>query len=51
MLLILVVGHALNLALSMISSLVHPLRLVFVEYYKNSQYEGGGLGYKPFEKI
>jgi V/A-type H+-transporting ATPase subunit I len=51
MLLILFIGHALNIALSMISSLVHPLRLVYVEYYKNSEFGGGGKDYKPFKKI
>ena len=51
MLLILLIGHALNMGLGMISSLVHPLRLVFVEYYKNSEFEGGGVDYKPFKKI
>ena len=51
MLFILLVGHALNMGLGMISSLVHPLRLVFVEYYKNSEFEGGGVDYKPFKKI
>ncbi len=51
MLLILLVGHALNIGLSIISSLVHPLRLTYVEYYKNSEFEGGGLDYKPFKKI
>ena len=51
MLLILLFGHALNMGLGMISSLVHPLRLVFVEYYKNSEFEGGGIDYKPFKKI
>ncbi|MDH6304720.1 V/A-type H+-transporting ATPase subunit I [Parabacteroides sp. PF5-5] len=50
MLLILLVGHSLNFALCMISSLVHPLRLVFVEYFKNSEYEGGGKEYLPFKK-
>ncbi|MDR1381531.1 MAG: ATPase [Tannerella sp.] len=50
MLLILLVGHALNIGLSMIGSLVHPLRLVYVEYYKNSEFEGGGNDYKPFKK-
>jgi V/A-type H+-transporting ATPase subunit I len=50
MLLILLAGHALNIGLSMISSLVHPLRLVYVEYYKNSEFEGGGRDYKPFRK-
>ena len=51
MLLILLVGHALNIALCLIGSLVHPLRLIYVEYYKNSEFEGGGLDYKPFKKI
>jgi V/A-type H+-transporting ATPase subunit I len=51
MLLILFVGHALNIGLSLISSLVHPLRLIYVEYYKNSEFEGGGLDYKPFRKL
>jgi V/A-type H+-transporting ATPase subunit I len=51
MLLILLIGHALNIALSMISSLVHPLRLVYVEYYKNSGFEGGGKDYRPLKKL
>jgi len=51
MLLILLLGHGLNIGLGMISSLVHPLRLVFVEYYKNSEFEGGGITYNPFKKI
>ncbi|MDR0430858.1 MAG: ATPase [Tannerellaceae bacterium] len=50
MLLILLIGHSLNFALCMISSLVHPLRLVFVEYFKNAEYEGGGKEYLPFRK-
>ena len=50
MLLILLVGHALNFGLCMISSLVHPVRLVFVEYFKNSEFEGGGKKYLPFKK-
>ncbi len=50
MFLILIIGHSLNFALCMISSLVHPLRLVFVEYFKNSEYEGGGKEYLPFKK-
>lgn len=47
---ILLFGHSLNFGLCMISSLVHPLRLVFVEYYKNSEFEGGGKAYEPFKK-
>ena len=49
-LLILLVGHAINIGLCTISSLVHPLRLIFVEYYKNAEFEGGGKEYKPFKK-
>ncbi|MDO5524192.1 MAG: ATPase, partial [Bacteroidia bacterium] len=50
MLLILLVGHSINFGLCMISSLVHPMRLVFVEFYKNLEFTGGGVGYKPFRK-
>ena len=50
MLLILVAGHAINFGLCTISSLVHPLRLIFVEYYKNAEFEGGGKDYRPFKK-
>ena len=47
--LILLFGHSLNFGLSMISSLVHPLRLTFVEFYKNSEFEGGGKIFTPFK--
>ena len=46
----LLVGHAINIGLCTISSLVHPLRLIFVEYYKNAEFEGGGKEYRPFKK-
>ncbi|WP_025843081.1 V-type ATP synthase subunit I [Porphyromonas gingivicanis] len=46
---ILLFGHGLNFGLCMISSLVHPLRLTFVEFYKNAEFEGGGREYKPFK--
>lgn len=49
-LLILVFGHSLNFALCLISSVVHPMRLTFVEFYKNAGFEGGGKEYKPFAK-
>lgn len=42
--------HAMNLALSCLSSFVHPLRLTFVEFYKNAGFEGGGKAFKPFAK-
>lgn len=50
-LIILTLGHGLNMALAMISSLVHPMRLTFVEYYKNSEFEGGGKPYAPLRSI
>ncbi len=46
--LILVFGHTLNIAMSCLSAFVHPLRLTFVEYFKNSGYDGKGEAYKPF---
>lgn len=45
---ILLFGHGLNMGLAIISSLVHPLRLTFVEFYKNAEFEGGGREYSPF---
>lgn len=51
MLIILLLGHAINFGLCTISSLVHPLRLIFVEYYKNAEFEGGGKAYNPFRKV
>lgn len=47
----LVVGHAANLLLSGLSSFVHPLRLTFVEFYKNAGFEGGGRAYIPFKNV
>ena len=46
----LVLGHVLNLAMSALGAFVHPLRLSFVEYFKNAGYEGKGTLYKPFKK-
>ena len=48
--LIVVIGHALNFAMSCLGAFVHPLRLTFVEYFKNSGYEGKGLEYNPLTK-
>ena len=48
--LILVLGHVLNLAMSALGAFVHPLRLSFVEYFKNAGFEGKGILYKPFKK-
>ena len=48
--LLLLVGHGLNIALSCLGAFVHPLRLSFVEYFKNSGYQGRGIQYKPLSK-
>jgi len=47
--LIILIGHTLNIAMSCLSAFVHPLRLSFVEYFKNAGYEGKGIEYRPFE--
>ena len=47
--LIFVIGHALNIFMNVLGSMVHPMRLTFVEFFKNSGYEGGGMAYKPFK--
>ena len=43
-------GHSLNLALGGLSGFVHPMRLTFVEFFKNAAFEGPGTEYKPFSK-
>lgn len=47
---ILVIGHGLNIFLAGLGAFVHPLRLTFVEFYKNAGFVGGGKQYKPFSK-
>ena len=51
MLIILLFGHGINFGLCMISSFVHPMRLTFVEYFKNADFEGNGKEYKPFRVL
>ncbi|MCQ2312117.1 MAG: ATPase V [Paludibacteraceae bacterium] len=46
--LIVTFGHVLNLLMSCLGAFVHPLRLSFVEYFKNAGYEGSGKVYRPF---
>lgn len=45
----LIFGHSLNLALAGLGSFIHPLRLTFVEFYNNAQFEGGGKEYRAFK--
>ncbi|MBR3076225.1 MAG: ATPase V, partial [Bacteroidales bacterium] len=47
---ILIVGHALNLAMCCLGAFVHPLRLNFLEFFKNAGYDGKGRAYQPLSK-
>lgn len=47
--LIVVIGHVLNIAMCILGAFVHPLRLNFLEFFKNSGYEGSGRRYKPLQ--
>lgn len=47
--LIVVIGHTLNVAMCVLGAFVHPLRLNFLEFFKNSGYEGSGRTYKPLK--
>lgn len=47
---IIIFAHILNLALSALGAFVHPLRLTFVEYFKNVGYEGKGEKYAPLSR-
>ncbi|MCB9276455.1 MAG: hypothetical protein H6564_20645 [Lewinellaceae bacterium] len=44
----LIIGHGANLLISALGSFVHPMRLTFVEFYKNAGFLGGGKAYTPF---
>lgn len=48
--LIILIGHTGNLAISSLGAFVHPMRLTFVEFYKNAGFKGGGKPYTPFSK-
>lgn len=47
--LIVVIGHVLNVAMCVLGAFVHPLRLNFLEFFKNSGYEGTGRKYNPLK--
>lgn len=48
--LIFLVGHAINIFMNFLGAIVHPMRLTFVEFFKNAGYAGGGKTYKPLAK-
>ena len=49
-LVLLLLGHTLNLFMAALGSFVHPMRLTSVEFYKNAGFTGGGKEYQPFVK-
>ncbi len=51
MLPILLIGHGINLFMSTISSFVHPMRLTFVEFYKNAGFEMATRNFEPLRKM
>ncbi len=48
--LIFVVGHGITIFMNTLGAIVHPMRLTFVEFYKNAEFTGGGKKYNPFKK-
>ncbi|MBQ8272411.1 MAG: V-type ATP synthase subunit I [Tidjanibacter sp.] len=50
MFLILAFGHGINIFMSAIGAFVHPMRLTFIEFYKNAGFEAATRVYTPFEK-
>lgn len=47
---ILLIGHGINLFMSSLSSFVHPMRLTFVEFYKNAGFEANQRVFTPFKR-
>ena len=48
--LIVLIGHTLNVAMCALGAFVHPLRLNFLEFFKNSGYEANGRNFHPLSK-
>lgn len=46
---IFIIGHFINMFMNVLGAMVHPMRLTFVEFFKNAGFEGGGTAYKPFK--
>ena len=49
-LIIFLFGHAMNIFMTVLGAIVHPMRLTFVEFYKNAEFAGGGKKYNPFKR-
>ena len=48
--LLVLIGHTLNIAMCALGAFVHPLRLNFLEFFKNSGYEAAGRKFNPLTK-
>lgn len=51
MAIILIIGHGINIFVNTLGAFVHPIRLTFVEFYKNADFEGGGREFVPFKRL
>ena len=49
-LLLVIFGHTLNIAMCALGAFVHPLRLNFLEFFKNAGYEAAGRNYNPLKR-
>ncbi len=47
---ILLFGHSINLFMSALGAFVHPMRLTFVEFYKNAGFESTQREFTPLKK-
>lgn len=47
---LMLVGHTINMALAVMGGIIHGLRLNFLEWYHYS-FEGGGIRFKPLKKV
>lgn len=50
MAIILLIGHGMTIFISILGAFVHPVRLTFVEFFKNAEFDGGGRAFKPFRR-
>jgi len=50
MIIILLFGHGITIFMASLGAFVHPIRLTFVEFYKNAGFSGGGKAYSPFSE-
>lgn len=48
---ILLIGHFMTIFISVLGAFVHPVRLTFVEFFKNAEFDGGGRAFNPFRRI